>query len=84
LSVANLAILDTSVYIGNLRSGRFKQEILDPKARTVSYRSGLFVEATELAFAVDLSLPDRQRSKPMNQYGYSWYQIGAVRRQRLI
>jgi predicted nucleic acid-binding protein len=31
LSVANLAILDTSVYIDNLRSGRFKQEILDLK-----------------------------------------------------
>jgi predicted nucleic acid-binding protein len=28
LSAANLAILDTSVYIDNLRSGRFKQEIL--------------------------------------------------------
>jgi predicted nucleic acid-binding protein len=31
LSVANLAILDTSVYIDNLRSGRFKREILDLK-----------------------------------------------------
>jgi predicted nucleic acid-binding protein len=31
LTVANLAILDTSVYIDNLRSGRFKQEILDLK-----------------------------------------------------
>jgi predicted nucleic acid-binding protein len=31
LSVANLAILDTSVYIDNLRLGRFKQEILDLK-----------------------------------------------------
>ena len=29
MSVASLAILDTSVYIDNLRSGRFKQEILD-------------------------------------------------------
>ena len=28
MSVANLAILDTSVYIDNLRSGRFKEEIL--------------------------------------------------------
>ena len=28
LSAANLAILDTSVYIDNLRSGRFKDEIL--------------------------------------------------------
>lgn len=28
MSAANLAILDTSVYIDNLRSGRFKQEIL--------------------------------------------------------
>ena len=28
---ANLAILDTSVYIDNLKSGRFKQEILDLK-----------------------------------------------------
>jgi len=28
LTVASLAILDTSVYIDNLRSGRFKQEIL--------------------------------------------------------
>jgi predicted nucleic acid-binding protein len=31
LTVANLAILDTSVYVDNLRSGRFKQEILDLK-----------------------------------------------------
>ena len=31
MTVANLAILDTSVYIDNLRSGRFKQEILDLK-----------------------------------------------------
>jgi predicted nucleic acid-binding protein len=30
-TTANLAILDTSVYIDNLRSGRFKQEILDLK-----------------------------------------------------
>ena len=31
MPVASLAILDTSVYIDNLRSGRFKQEILDLK-----------------------------------------------------
>jgi predicted nucleic acid-binding protein len=31
LSAANLAIFDTSVYIDNLRSGRFKSEILDLK-----------------------------------------------------
>jgi predicted nucleic acid-binding protein len=31
LTVASLAILDTSVYIDNLRFGRFKQEILDLK-----------------------------------------------------
>jgi predicted nucleic acid-binding protein len=31
LTVASLAILDTSVYIDNLRSGRFKLEILDLK-----------------------------------------------------
>jgi predicted nucleic acid-binding protein len=31
LTAANLAIVDTSVYIDNLRSGRFKQEILDLK-----------------------------------------------------
>lgn len=31
MSAANLAILDTSVYVDNLRSGRFKQEILDLK-----------------------------------------------------
>ena len=31
LTAANLALLDTSVYIDNLRSGRFKQEILDLK-----------------------------------------------------
>jgi len=30
-TTANFAILDTSVYIDNLRSGRFKQEILDLK-----------------------------------------------------
>lgn len=31
MTAANLAILDTSVYIDNLRSGRFKQEIFDLK-----------------------------------------------------
>jgi predicted nucleic acid-binding protein len=31
LTTANLALLDTSVYIDNLRFGRFKQEILDLK-----------------------------------------------------
>ena len=31
LNGANLAILDTSVYIDNLRAGRFKQEILELK-----------------------------------------------------
>ena len=31
MTAANLAILDTSVYVDNLRSGRFKQEILDLK-----------------------------------------------------
>lgn len=31
MRAANFAILDTSVYIDNLRSGRFKQEILDLK-----------------------------------------------------
>lgn len=31
MTTANLALLDTSVYIDNLRSGRFKQEILDLK-----------------------------------------------------
>jgi hypothetical protein len=31
LTAANLAILDTSVYVDNLRFGRFKQEILDLK-----------------------------------------------------
>jgi predicted nucleic acid-binding protein len=31
LTAANLAILDTSVYIDNLRSGRFKQELLNLK-----------------------------------------------------
>ena len=31
LNTANLAILDTSVYVDNLSSGRFKQEILDLK-----------------------------------------------------
>jgi predicted nucleic acid-binding protein len=31
LTAANLALFDTSVYIDNLRSGRFKQEILDLK-----------------------------------------------------
>jgi hypothetical protein len=31
LPAANLAIIDTSVYVDNLRSGRFKQEILDLK-----------------------------------------------------
>lgn len=31
MTAANLAILDTSVYVDNLRSGRFKEEILDLK-----------------------------------------------------
>ena len=31
LTAANLALLDTSVYVDNLRSGRFKQEIVDLK-----------------------------------------------------
>jgi predicted nucleic acid-binding protein len=31
LTAANLAILDTSVYVDNLGAGRFKQEILDLK-----------------------------------------------------
>lgn len=31
MPAANLAVLDTSVYVDNLRSGRFKQEILDLK-----------------------------------------------------
>lgn len=31
MTAANLAILDTSVYIDNLQSGRFKQELLDLK-----------------------------------------------------
>jgi predicted nucleic acid-binding protein len=31
LTVANLAILDTSIYVDNLRSGRFKEEILNLK-----------------------------------------------------
>lgn len=31
MTAANLAIIDTSVYIDNLRIGRFKQEILDLK-----------------------------------------------------
>jgi len=31
LTAANLAIIDTSIYIDNLRIGRFKQEILDIK-----------------------------------------------------
>ncbi len=30
-TTANVAILDTSVYVDNLRSGRFRQEILDLK-----------------------------------------------------
>ena len=31
MTAANLAIIDTSIYIDNLRIGRFKQEILDLK-----------------------------------------------------
>jgi len=31
LTASNLAILDASIYIDNLRSGRFKQQILDLK-----------------------------------------------------
>jgi len=31
LAIANLAIIDTSVYINNLRSGRFQKELLELK-----------------------------------------------------
>ena len=31
MNATNLALLDTSVYVDNLRTGRFKQEILDLK-----------------------------------------------------
>jgi predicted nucleic acid-binding protein len=43
LTAANLAILDTSVYVDNLRFGHFKQEILDYSGSQIRYslqRSG--------------------------------------------
>jgi len=51
LTAANLAILDTSVYIDNLRSGRFKQEILDLK----------FVVRLSAVVLAELSRGDRSR-----------------------
>ena len=51
MTAANLAILDTSVYIDNLRSGRFKQEILDLK----------FVVRLSAVVLAELSRGDRSR-----------------------
>jgi predicted nucleic acid-binding protein len=56
LTAANLAILDTSVYIDNLRSGRFKQEILDLK----------FVVRCSAVVLAELSRG--ARSRPMRRF----------------
>ena len=55
MTAANFAILDTSVYIDNLRSGRFKQEILDLK---FVIRCSAFVR--ELHFHVLIALTARR------------------------
>jgi predicted nucleic acid-binding protein len=56
LTAANLAILDTSIYIDNLRSGRFKQEILDLK----------FVVRCSAVVLAELSRG--ARSRPMKRF----------------
>jgi len=56
LPAANLAILDTSVYVDNLRFGRFKQEILDLK----------FVIRCSVVVLAELSRG--ARSRPMRRF----------------
>lgn len=56
MTAANLAILDTSIYIDNLRSGRFKQEILDLK----------FVVRCSAVVLAELSRG--ARSRPMKRF----------------
>ena len=56
MTAANLAILDTSVYVDNLRSGRFKQEILDLK----------FVIRCSAVVLAELSRS--ARSRPMRRF----------------
>jgi predicted nucleic acid-binding protein len=56
LTAANLAILDTSVYVDNLRSGRFKREILDLK----------FVVRCSAVVLAELSRG--ARSRPMRRF----------------
>jgi predicted nucleic acid-binding protein len=56
LPEANLALIDTSVYIDNLRSGRFKQEILDLK----------FVVRCSAVVLAELSRG--ARSRPMRKF----------------
>jgi predicted nucleic acid-binding protein len=56
LTAANLAILDTSIYIDNLRSGRFKQEILELK----------FVVRCSAVVLAELSRG--ARSRPMKRF----------------
>jgi predicted nucleic acid-binding protein len=56
LTAANLAILDTSVYVDNLRSGRFKQEILELK----------FVVRCSAVVLAELSRG--ARSRPMRRF----------------
>lgn len=56
MTAANIAILDTSIYIDNLRSGRFKQEILDLK----------FVVRSSAVVLAELSRG--ARSRPMKRF----------------
>ena len=56
MTVANLAILDTSVYVDNLRFGRFKQEILDLK---------LIIRCSAVVLA---ELSRGARSRPMRKF----------------
>lgn len=56
MTAANLAILDTSIYIDNLRSGRFKQEILELK----------FVVRCSAVVLAELSRG--ARSRPMKRF----------------
>jgi hypothetical protein len=58
---------------------RLATQIDYPEARTVSYRSGLFLWT--LSFDLDslfVGFDDRSRWKGMNQYNYTLYQFGSL------
>jgi len=71
LPAANLAILDTSVYVDNLRFGRFKQEILDLK----------FVIRCSAVVLAELSRGARSRPKNLRVIAPNereWIQSGQI------